>query len=140
MERTNLGRLFFRIDHLLLSWAASHADTPFSITAFFALDHLATHGPTSMKTLAAALDITPASLTALSSKLEKAGWIERQPNPYDRRGALLVCTPAGSKKLSSDYHSMQSFFDSYLEKQEQWALSDILQVIVDHENQQKHLE
>ena len=129
MDQENLGRLFIQIDHLLLSWAASQADKPFSMTTFFALDFLITNGPTSMKTLADGLDITPASLTALSQKLESAGWIERKPNPHDRRGALLLITPSGRNTLAADYQTFQSFFDLHLNPQQQLELTDLLQKI-----------
>jgi len=130
MDQENLGRLFIQIDSLLLDWAAGRKEKPFSMTTFFALDFLANHGPTSMKTLATGLDITPASVTTLSHKLEGAGWIARQPNPYDRRSSLLAITAAGREILQGDYESMQSFFDQHLSAAEQQDLRAMLQKII----------
>lgn len=130
METHNLGRLFIQFDHLLLAWAEEQSDKPFSLTVFFALDFLQSRGPVSMKSLAEALDITPASVTPLSQKLEQAAWIERQPNPYDRRGALLSITPAGSEVLTSDYHKMQAFFDLHFSSDEQELIASIFQRVI----------
>ncbi len=132
MESSNLGRLFIKVDDLLLSWTAGQLDKPFSITTFFTLDYLASHGPASMKSLARALDITPASVTALSSKLEKAGWIQRQPSLEDRRSHLLTITPAGSEILAEDYRTMQAFFDKHLSMEDQKTLMALFQRILQH--------
>lgn len=130
MEPPNLGRLFIKVDDLVLSWTAGRLDKPFSITTFFALDYLASHSPASMKSLARALDITPASVTALSSKLETAGWIRREPHPEDRRSHLLSITPAGSEILSDDYRTMQAFFDRHLNREDQETLMTLFQRII----------
>lgn len=134
MNLLNLGRLFFKIDHMLLSWAADRSDKRFSMTAFFALDYLAAHGESSMKTLAEALDITPASLTALSTKLEQAGRIERLPNPQDRRSSLLAITAEGGDALAEDYRTMQDFFNHYLAQDQQQQLSAIFHNIINKEH------
>ena len=39
--------------------------------------------------------ITSGGLTPALDRLEKRGWIERRPNPADRRGSLVRLTPAG---------------------------------------------
>jgi DNA-binding MarR family transcriptional regulator len=132
MESYNLGQLFIKVDDLMLSWTAGRLDKPFSITTFFALDYLAPHSPASMKSLAHALDITPASVTALSNKLEKAGWIRREPHPEDRRSHLLSITPAGSEILNDDYRTMQSFFDQHLNTEDQKTLMTLFQRIILH--------
>lgn len=34
-------------------------------------------------------------MTSLIDRLEKAGWVERSPNPHDRRGTLVTLTAQG---------------------------------------------
>lgn len=136
MKPHNLGRLYIQIDHLLLKWADEQSDKTFSLTVFFTLDFLQSQGPVSMKSLAEALDITPASVTTLSQKLERADWIERQPNPNDRRGALISITPAGSEILAGDYRSMQGFFDLHLSVDEQQHLASIFRRVIANSTQE----
>jgi DNA-binding MarR family transcriptional regulator len=42
--------------------------------------------------------ITPGAASKLADRLERAGLVERRPNPDDRRSALLVLTAAGRRK------------------------------------------
>jgi DNA-binding MarR family transcriptional regulator len=46
-------------------------------------------------TLARTRMITSGGLTPALDRLERRGWIERRPNPADRRGSLVRLTPAG---------------------------------------------
>lgn len=39
--------------------------------------------------------ISSGSMTNRIDRLEKAGWVERRPNPADGRGTLVALTPAG---------------------------------------------
>lgn len=42
-----------------------------------------------------------ASMTATLDLLERRGWIERRPNPDDRRSVLIAITPAGQDVVDS---------------------------------------
>lgn len=50
----------------------------------------------SPKALADVLDLTTASMTAVTDKLEGAGFVERRPNVADRRKICLHPTPRGT--------------------------------------------
>src|SRR4028119_894922 len=43
------------------------------------------------------LSMSPGAITALVDRLEKKGYVERLPNPKDRRSALVRETEAGLK-------------------------------------------
>lgn len=43
--------------------------------------------------LAELLEIQPISLARLIDRLEAGGWVERRPDPYDRRAVQLFLTP-----------------------------------------------
>ncbi len=47
------------------------------------------------KTLAAKLDLESSSMTGLLDRLEKKGFIERRPDPNDRRSILIFLTQSG---------------------------------------------
>jgi DNA-binding MarR family transcriptional regulator len=52
-----------------------------------------------MTDLAAALHLSPSGITRRIDGLVKAGWVERQRCPTDRRGLNAVLTDLGAKKL-----------------------------------------
>jgi DNA-binding MarR family transcriptional regulator len=51
--------------------------------------------PLSMRDLAALLTMDPPNLTPVVDDLERAGLVERQPHPTDRRIRLVTATSAG---------------------------------------------
>jgi DNA-binding MarR family transcriptional regulator len=52
--------------------------------------------PMPMSELASLLTVDPPNLTPVVDDLERAGLVERQPHPTDRRVKLVVATPAGT--------------------------------------------
>src|SRR5215204_5266465 len=60
-----------------------------------ALEHLQDAGPMPQKRLGERLSISPGAVTAMIDRLESRGYVERTPNPEDRRSALVVITKAG---------------------------------------------
>ena len=49
--------------------------------------------------------LTSGATTAMLDRLEKAGLIERQPNPKDRRGTLIIPAKLASEKAASWFES-----------------------------------
>ena len=49
--------------------------------------------------------LTSGATTAMLDRLEKAGLIERQPNPNDRRGTLIFPEKSSSEKVASWFES-----------------------------------
>ena len=60
-----------------------------------ALEHLQTAGPMTQKRLGERLSMSPGAITAMIDRLESRGYVERVPNPEDRRSALVRITEAG---------------------------------------------
>ena len=60
-----------------------------------ALFIVANHGPMSVSGLAEAIDASVASTSSLADRLVKAGYLERAPDPDDRRRVSLVATDRG---------------------------------------------
>jgi DNA-binding MarR family transcriptional regulator len=54
-------------------------------------------GPTTQRVVADALGVTPRAVTGLVDGLEASGHVTRQPDPGDRRAALVTLTPAGER-------------------------------------------
>jgi len=49
--------------------------------------------------------LTSGATTAMLDRLEKAGLIERRPNPDDRRGTLIAPTESSGEKVASWFES-----------------------------------
>jgi DNA-binding MarR family transcriptional regulator len=60
-----------------------------------ALEHLQAAGPMTQKRLGERLSMSPGAVTAMIDRLERRGYVERIPNPEDRRSALVRITKAG---------------------------------------------
>ena len=73
--------------------------------------------------LARQTNLTSGATTAMLDRLEKAGLIERSPNPDDRRGTLITPTKSSAEKVASWFESarqaqdelMSSYSESELE-------------------------
>jgi DNA-binding MarR family transcriptional regulator len=120
MKKTTLQavRLFWHFDHVLINWARRYGDPPFAINTFLALDMLERSESLSMKDLAQALEITPASTTALAGRLEERGWVRRQPDPDDQRMTRLQLCDAGRTALQGYYDLMAQFFSQAFSPQQ----------------------
>jgi DNA-binding MarR family transcriptional regulator len=60
-----------------------------------ALEHLQAAGAINQKRLGERLSMSPGAITAMIDRLERRGYVERIPNPEDRRSALVNITKAG---------------------------------------------
>ncbi|MGC4088244.1 MAG: MarR family transcriptional regulator [Polyangiaceae bacterium] len=75
------------LDHRLARLGMSEA-------RWFCLLHLGrAAAPMPQVELAEAMGITPPSLVKLLDRLEEDGWVERQPEPQDRRAKRVSLTP-----------------------------------------------
>jgi DNA-binding MarR family transcriptional regulator len=60
-----------------------------------ALEHLQAAGPMTHKRLGERLSMSPGAITAMIDRMEARGYVERIPNPEDRRSALVRITRRG---------------------------------------------
>jgi DNA-binding MarR family transcriptional regulator len=60
-----------------------------------ALEHLQAAGAINQKRLSERLSMSPGAITAMIDRLERRGYVERIPNPEDRRSALVNITKVG---------------------------------------------
>src|SRR4029453_11551554 len=66
-----------------------------------ALEHLQAAGPMTQKHLGERLSMSPGAVTAMIDRLESRRYVQRAPNPEDRRSALVGITKAGIEELIS---------------------------------------
>ena len=65
------------------------------------------YGPSTPGRLAALTGLSSGGVTVALDRLEKAGYIRREPNPADRRSHLVVLIPARIEKLSHMYEGVE---------------------------------
>jgi len=73
--------------------------------------------------------ISSGSMTNRIDRLEKAGWVERRPNPADKRGVLVGLTAAGLaliERVVEAHVANQRQIVSGLSEQEQAQLAELL--------------
>ncbi len=70
-----------------------------SLTAASTLATLERSGPRRVTELAASEGVTQPSMTAMVSGLERAGYVQRRPDPLDLRAVLVTLTRTGQSYL-----------------------------------------
>ena len=86
----------------------SRTSVPISRTEASVLSTLAER-PRRITDLAAREHITQPGITLLVNRLEQRGWVERQPDPSDRRVVMVTLTEQGHdalERLRSEYRAL----------------------------------
>lgn len=93
--------LFDRIGRLL---------RPLSVSAAggLVLGLLRDHGPMSPSELGERLIVTRATVTGLLDSLERPGFVQRTPNPDDRRSVTVSITPSGLEVVAEVRHRIHA--------------------------------
>ena len=68
--------------------------------SFELLRHVRDHPDARVADLAAVFALGVGTTSKIVDRLEKQGWLERRPNPVNRRSSLLALTPAGESAVS----------------------------------------
>jgi DNA-binding MarR family transcriptional regulator len=74
----------------------------FPLSQGMVLGRLDRHGPMGVSDLAAAERVRPQSMAQTVADLESAGMVTRDPDPSDKRRALVSLTPEGLATLLAD--------------------------------------
>lgn len=80
------------------------------------------------------LMLSPAGMTARLDRLERDGYIERRPDPADRRSSLVVLTRAGFERIDAavaDHLATEERLLSALTDRQRKALDDTLRTILE---------
>jgi DNA-binding MarR family transcriptional regulator len=73
------------------------------------LGRLDREGPCSVSDLAAAERVRPQSMAQTVGDLEAEGLVQREPDPNDRRRALVILTAAGSSRIEADRRAREGW-------------------------------
>ncbi len=72
------------------------------------LDIIGRHGPLSPSTLTRLSGMHPATMTGVLDRLEKAGWINRERDPNDRRAVLVSAVKGRGAEVLKLYSGMNT--------------------------------
>jgi DNA-binding MarR family transcriptional regulator len=72
--------------------------------------------------------LTSGATTAMLDRLEKAGLIERRPNPNDRRGTLITPEKSSAEKMASWFESARNAQDKLISSYSESELEIIADV------------
>ena len=87
-----LDRLLLVTSLLQADQARFHAEHDMTGARVHLLWQVGLTGPTSQRTVADALGVTPRAVTGLVDGLVESGHVSREPHPGDRRAALVTLT------------------------------------------------
>jgi DNA-binding MarR family transcriptional regulator len=79
-----------------------------SLTDMQMIHTLQLYGPSTPTRLAAATGLSSGGVTVALDRLEKGGYIRREPNPADRRSLLVHIIPTRLLKLQGIYESVEA--------------------------------
>ena len=86
------------------------------------------NGTATPSELARQTGLTSGATTAMLDRLEKAGLIERRPNPDDRRGTLITPEKSSSEKVASWFESARNAQDELVSRYSESELEIITDV------------
>ncbi|MBD8025609.1 MarR family transcriptional regulator [Ureibacillus sp. Re31] len=111
----SLSSLFEVVSSLERKWANewNHQNIlGFSKSHILLLDLLAKEGPKRPSAIAERLKVTTGGVTVLTTKLIKAGLIEKTQSSADRRASQIVITPEGKKVLEESQAQVTAMVNS----------------------------
>jgi DNA-binding MarR family transcriptional regulator len=136
-RQANIGRLFLRGHRAFSSRATEmlHARGHDALTLAHTtlLAHIDTEG-TQITTLAARAGITKQSMGQLVTELEQKGYLQREPDPHDRRALRIKFTGKGEIFLQDAYAiklELEAEYMALLGQDRYTLLYDLLSELID---------
>jgi DNA-binding MarR family transcriptional regulator len=104
-----LTRSLFEALHPLLRQL--NAERTISPGKIGVLRHLAEQGKATTSELAVVVQVSPQAISLAVRELEGLGFVERAPDPGDRRRVWIAITPDGRHKLAQESSAGQGWLD-----------------------------
>jgi DNA-binding MarR family transcriptional regulator len=82
-------------------------------------------GPVTPGKLAECTGLTTGGVTVMLDRLEKAGFVKREPNPGDRRSLLIKVNPRKLQKINALYTALNRQFDAFLSEMPEAELETV---------------
>jgi DNA-binding MarR family transcriptional regulator len=111
-----LGELLHQWRELMASARPRWTAADLTFTQLRGLSVLARKQPQRMSDLAEALDMTPASASALIDRMDQRGFVTRRSDPNDRRTVLVELSRRGQRILDVMERGSSDHFGRLIEK------------------------
>jgi DNA-binding MarR family transcriptional regulator len=92
------------------------AENLFPLNQTWVLGRLDREGPAGVSDLAQAMRVRPQSMAQTVGDLEAEGMVERNPDPGDRRRALVSLTGSGRERIEADRAAREGWLVKALEE------------------------
>jgi DNA-binding MarR family transcriptional regulator len=86
-------------------------------------------GPSTPGELARFTGLTTGGVTVMLDRLEKGGYLKREPNPRDRRSVLVHLNPTKAKKLQAFYGEINQRMAALLDETPERELRSVVNVL-----------
>jgi len=133
MSAPSIGYLLWDVSRLVRKrYTLESSSTCLTLAQAKALSHIATHQGVKQVELAEFLEIKPMTLVPIIDSLVEEGFVERRPDPKDRRAHLIYLLPAADdqlKKIKSIADKVWSHALEGISEQEQKQFFSTLQNI-----------
>lgn len=135
-ENESIGRLIYKTSLNLRNYAEQML-SPYDLTVeqFHILKNASMNLGLSQNKLCEQVGKKPANITRILDRLEKKEWIERRPNPNDRRSSLVYLTDEGERiieEVSSNFEEYSSWFITGVSNEEELLFRKVLSKIDDN--------
>ncbi|MEK4630057.1 MarR family transcriptional regulator [Solibacillus sp. FSL R7-0682] len=110
-QLTALFETFASLERKMANEWNSHNELGFSKSHILILAYLYSEGPKRPSAIAEKLKVTTGGVTVLTTKLAKAGLIEKTQNETDRRASQIHITEAGIELLDRSRQQVENLFD-----------------------------
>jgi DNA-binding MarR family transcriptional regulator len=104
-KHTHLSEAIIQFYEKLFSWETAVAkNSGLTPQQNHTIEIVGNDGPIRMKPLAEKLSVTMGTLTVMIDRLEKTGYVQRQKDPEDGRGFIIILTDKG-QAIHQEHHA-----------------------------------
>ncbi len=104
MDIDKLAHLVIEFYEKISSWEHSVVrGSGLSLPQMHTIEIIGIEGSLRMKELAEKIGITTGTLTVMIDRLEKLGYVKREPHKKDRRSYIIVLTKKGEKQFNKHH-------------------------------------
>jgi DNA-binding MarR family transcriptional regulator len=86
-------------------------------------------GPSTPGELARFTGLTTGGVTVMLDRLERGGYLKREPNPRDRRSVLVHLNPAKLKKIQAFYDEINDRMTALLDETSERELRSVVKLL-----------
>lgn len=105
---------FMGVIHRIEAANQDRATSRLDLRARIVIQYLGLSGHSSILAIRQRLNVTPSTMTSISDRLEKGGYVRRRPHPTDRRTTMLELTAKGRRAFEGEIDFYERLIDQGL--------------------------